>query len=46
MAKEAARPEDRDRYRHEQNLWLQIADEIERRDEATAGCELPFSTGP
>jgi hypothetical protein len=34
MAKDANRPEERDRYQHEQDLWLQIAEELERRDQA------------
>jgi hypothetical protein len=32
LAKHATRTEDRDRYRHEEELWLQIAEDVEARD--------------
>jgi hypothetical protein len=35
MANQATRAEDRDRYRHEEKLWLQIAEQVEARDEET-----------
>jgi hypothetical protein len=45
MAEEATRSEDRDRYQHEQKLWLQIAEELERRDESILDCGVPARTG-
>jgi hypothetical protein len=39
MANQANRAEDCDRYRHEEKLWLQIAEQLEARDEeATLEC--------